>query len=128
MIRRSCVCASEGRTLCAVCALSSWCKSRRQEARLFSTSRSEFGRCLRKWAQAAGLPDAAHYGSHAFRRGMAQDIIKSGGSLATLMRAGQWSSGAYRVYLQNHVLEEDAIAQLLIDHSDDEACDVHAGP
>jgi hypothetical protein len=52
---------------------------------------------------------------------MAQDIIKGGGNLATLMRAGQWSSGAYKVYLQNHALDEDAVTSLIINHSDDES-------
>lgn len=82
---------------------------------------AQFSRSLRKFAGMASLPDADKYGSHAFRRGMAQDIVRAGGNLATLMRAGQWNSEAYRVYLQNHVLKADAIAQLLIDHSDDES-------
>ena len=115
------MCASEGKILCAVCGLGVRCKDLRLDDRVFDISASRFSRSLREFAGMVDLPDAVRYGSHAFRRGMAQDIIKAGGNLATLMRAGQSNSGAYRVYLQNHVLEEDAIAQLLIDHSDDEA-------
>jgi len=51
---------------------------------------------------------------------MAQDILKAGGSLATLLRAGQWRSSAFRVYLQESAVDEAAVARLIIDHSDDE--------
>ena len=121
IIRRSCVCTSEGKLLCAVCALIGWCRDLGAGDQLFDSTKYQFSHSLQFFAAVAGLPNAEMYGSHALRRGMAQDIMKAGGSLATQMRAGQWSSGAYRAYLQNHVLEEDAIAQLLIDHSDDEA-------
>ena len=81
----------------------------------------QFLTTLKRIATECEIPNASRMGSHAFRRGMAQDIIKGGGNLATLMRAGQWSSGAYKVYLQNHALDEDAVASLIIHHSDDEA-------
>ncbi len=80
-------------------------------------------RYLRSDASDLGMPDAMRLGSHAFRRGMARDIVdivKCGGSLATLLRAGQWRSQSFMVYLQEHTLDEFAVARLMIDHSDDE--------
>ena len=51
---------------------------------------------------------------------MAQDIIDAGGSLATLLRAGEWRSNAFAVYLRDHQVEERAISELVIQHSDSE--------
>ena len=105
--------------MCGVCALRRWTRSR-PEGKLFDISAASFIKHMRKDGMELGLLDAAKLGSHAWRRGMAQDIIKAGGSLATLLRAGQWRSGAFRVYLQEQALDEEAVARLVIDHSDDE--------
>ena len=51
---------------------------------------------------------------------MAQDLVNAGGSLATLLRAGQWKSSAFRVYLSEQSVDELAVSKLIIDHSDDE--------
>ena len=123
VIHRRCVCATEGRTLCAVCALKLWIDRFRGQhpAKLFRVSAKSFVKYMRRDAARCGLTGAALLGSHAWRRGMAQDIVNAGGSLATLLRAGQWRSSAFRVYLQQQALDEDAVAKLVIDHSDDEA-------
>ena len=76
---------------------------------------------MRRDAADAGVSEPARLGSHALRRGMARDIVQAGGSLATLLRAGQWRSRAFMVYLQEQTLDEEAVTRLLIDHSDDEA-------
>ena len=49
---------------------------------------------------------------------MARDIVDAGGSLATLMLAGDWKSAAFARYLRHNQVEERAVADLLIDHSD----------
>ena len=71
-------------------------------------------------AERCGFDHAAALGTHAIRRGMAWDIIDAGGSLAVLLRAGDWRSAAYVQYLREHQVEESAASQLLIDHSDSE--------
>ena len=55
---------------------------------------------------------------------MAQDIIDAGGSLATLLRAGEWRSSAFLKYLRDCQPEEAAISQVVINLSDseDELC------
>ena len=121
-LRRHCVCKSEGRSLCGVCDLRSWLQRSQDHRRhqIFTRSYARFMRYLRSDASDIGMPDAMRLGSHAFRRGMARDIVKCGGSLATLLRAGQWRSRSFMVYLQEHTLDELAVARLMIDHSDDE--------
>ena len=122
VLSRPCVCNSAGRTLCGVCALSQWVKNfpTGYTGRAFSISSAQFLRRMRRDASAVGVCMANRLGSHAWRRGMAQDIVTSGGSLATLLRAGQWRSRSFMVYLQEQTLNEQAVAQLIIDHSEDE--------
>ena len=52
--------------------------------------------------------------SHAFGRGMAQDILDKGGSLAVLLRAGDWSSSAYLRYVRTAQPQGSAVAQAVI--------------
>ena len=122
VIHRTRVCLAEGRSLCGVCALRHWIEGlgRSFQGPLFKISTSRFVKTMRKDALELDVEGASALGSHAWRRGMAQDIIKAGGSLATLLRAGQWRSGAFRAYLQDNVLDEDAISKLVIEHSEDE--------
>lgn len=120
VLKRTCVCTNEGRALCAVCALKDYAAGSRRTGRLFDVSYNSFLRYLRKDILNAGIDDSHSYGTRAFRRGMARDIIAAGGSLATLLMAGQWSSSAYRAYLQTSSIDEDAIANLVIDASDEE--------
>ena len=85
---------------------------------IFTKTASDFIRQLREDARTVGLPQFDQLGSHAFRRGMARDIVDGGGSLATLLRAGEWRSAAFVAYLKEHHAEDNAISQLVVDHSD----------
>ena len=51
---------------------------------------------------------------------MAQDIIDAGGSLAVLLRAGEWRSSAFLKYLRESQPEEAAVSQVVINLSDSE--------
>ena len=51
---------------------------------------------------------------------MAQDIIDAGGSLAVLMRAGEWKSRAFLNYLREAQPQETAVARAVINLSDSE--------
>ena len=75
---------------------------------------------VRLYAASASVPDAAHLTSHAFRRGMARDIIAQGGSVAALMRAGGWQSKAFLKYLRDSHIEDQAVSQMLVDVSESE--------
>jgi hypothetical protein len=120
LIHRSCVCRNEGVSLCAVCSLQAWMERNPSDNNIFNISTHTFLKYFRRDLAEAGIANPERYGSHAFRRGMARDIILAGGTLGTLLAAGQWSSGAYKAYLQSQAVDEHAVAKLLIDHSDDE--------
>ena len=89
-------------------------------ANLFDRSPSAFVSDLRRYAAAVGLPDHERLGSHAFRRGMARDILDAGGSLAALLKAGDWRSAAFIAYLRENQAEETAVSRLVVDHLDPE--------
>ena len=49
---------------------------------------------------------------------MARHIVDAGGSLATLLLAGEWRSAAFAAYLREHHAEVSAVSELVINHSD----------
>ena len=72
----------------------------------------------RSYAHDVGLASA---GTHAFRRGMAQDMAAQGCQLWEILRAGGWKSAKFMTYMDEHELETGACTQLIVDHSDSEA-------
>ena len=95
-------------------------KQRRDTGKLFSLTAKVFLRRIREYAAEAGISNAAKLGTHGFRRGMAQDIVDQGGSLADLLKAGHWHSKAFFAYLRESQTEDNAIAQMIVDLSDSE--------
>ena len=75
---------------------------------------------MKEYALVLGLEGAARASSHGFRRGMAQDIVDAGGSLATLLKAGVWCSSAYVQYLRENQSVDVAASMALIHLSDTE--------
>ena len=75
---------------------------------------------IREFAAAAKFPQAAQVGTHSFRRGLAQDIVDKGVSLATLLNAGGWTSTAFQVYLREEQIEDTVVGQFLVDMSESE--------
>ena len=75
---------------------------------------------MRRVAEEVGIENHSKIGTHAFRRGMAQDIIDAGGSLSVLLRAGEWNSSAFLRYLRQSQPQETAVAQAVINLSDSE--------
>lgn len=121
-LRRECCCKSSGKRLCAFHWLQVCVETARHDGRnnLFRKTSAQFVRKLRADASSLVLERAQELGSHALRRGMARDIIDCGGSLATLLRAGAWSSSAFAAYLKEHQVEDCSVARLVVDHSDSE--------
>ena len=89
--------------------------------RVFRVSKHYFARRIKELARDAGFEMHARFGTHAFHRGMAQEVIDLGGSLATLMEAGGWTSSVYRVYLLGAQIEDLAVARAIVQLSDSEA-------
>ena len=117
---RQCCCSSSTRRMCAVHWIGRIREHVSESGRMFSLSSREFLSTVRRLALELGVPHHAQIGTHAFRRGMAQDIIDAGGSLSVLLRAGQWNSNAFLRYLREAQPQEAAVAQTVINLSDSE--------
>ena len=122
VLTRTCVCRTSGPKLCAVHWLLRM-RSRPQPSNgnIFTTSSSQFASKIKEYSVELNFPMGMRMSSHAFRRGMAQEIIDHGGSLAVLLRAGDWSSSAFLSYLRHSQPEDAAAAQTIIMMSDSEA-------
>ena len=78
---------------------------------------------LRLMLSNLGVPDAASYGTQDFRRGHAEDLRKSGCSLAEILRAGQWKSAAFTKYIDEADLEKDVAFAVAVESDDEEWVD-----
>ena len=79
-------------------------------ARLFpSLTKGSLNRSLRVWLKEKGFADYATCSTHALRRGGADEVLKSDGDLATLLKAGGWSSAAFRAYISTEAKEDEAM-------------------
>ena len=68
-----------------------------------------------------GMEEASAYVAHDLRRGHADDILRRGGTLIEILRAGDWRSASFLTYLNKHRLERDAtMAAHIVDSSDEE--------
>ena len=88
--------------------------------RVFGLTKSGFARKVKDLAEVTGVQDARRCGTHALRRGMAQDILDMGGSLPALLHAGDWSSSAYLKYLRSSQTDDVAVARAAMFFSDSE--------
>ena len=117
-LTRECCCMSSGERVCAVHWLHRLRCSSEGNGRVFSITKHYFARQIKELARQVGITEHARFGTHAFRRGMARDIVDHGGSLATLMEAGGWTSAAYKAYLRNAQVEDVSVTNTLIMLSD----------
>ena len=63
---------------------------------------------------ALGVARAQHYRLHDFRRGQAQDLADAGMPLATILKAGDWRSAAFALYLDLPGIEAKAVVQTVM--------------
>lgn len=115
LLKRGCVCATSGLHLCPAHLLSKL-RGKHRSGALFSIKKAAFITMLRDLARQVG-----HLKLLSLKRmpsgDMAQDILYEGGSLATPMQAGGWTSSAYQLYLRSQQLQEIAVGQFLIEVS-----------
>ena len=111
VLMRPCLCASGGlfpSSLCPVHIL--WgCILRTTSPwdLLFpALTNANINRILKAAFTRAGAVGGQRFSAHCFRRGAANELLRSGPSLAAIMKAGGWTSGGYRVYLDLHAEEE----------------------
>ena len=72
---------------------------------------------LKACASVASLPKPASWGTHAFRRGWADDVLKVGGPGA-LFFSGGWRGVAAFGYAQARTRNAMLAAEFCVDHSD----------
>jgi len=118
VLTRACTCRSS-QVMCPVHALVRWMSAtgkERQVGRLFPKAcYSSFSRGMSFLLEKIGFPQAADFSSHGFRRGMAQEILRRGGSLADVLAAGGWRSPAFLLYLDRNEVDEAAILDFLLE-------------
>ena len=97
--------------MCGVHWLHRLRETRTDNGRVFDISSAMFLKRVRELAEQMKIDGARQMGTHAFRRGMAQDIVSAGGSLAVLLKAGDWHSKAFFKYLRESQPQDEAVAQ-----------------
>ena len=78
---------------------------------------SALTRRFRDYCLELGLPAC---GRHAFRRGAANDKVRAGMLLGTVLHAGDWRSGAFLRYISRESLDTHAALNAMLSLSDSE--------
>jgi integrase len=122
-LRRSCICKDAPDVLCGSCALAAQVRhhsssGRGPRDRIFGLDPAQCLRLLRDICSRLGLPSPSW---HAFRRGMASDMLASGSSLSAILRAGGWRSAAFLRYLRSQDLDEREALDFTLAISDPES-------
>ena len=78
---------------------------------------------LKRILEQLGIPGAAKFGTHDFRRGHAEDLRKSGSSLAEILNAGQWQSASFMKYIEEVGLERDVAYLCAISEEEEQFVD-----
>ena len=122
-IWRKCVCVAQGKRLCGVCVLHRrW--RRAGEALFPEVVYDDTLAFVKLGAAALRFPRAAQWGTHAFRRGRADEVLRTQGP-AALMTLGGWRGVAAFAYASARTRSEVVAAEEMIARSDSsEACDM----
>jgi hypothetical protein len=113
---RKCICTMQGKRLCGVCILRRRCEL--QSEQLFAgITYSEGLGLLKAAASQLRFSDALDWGTHAFRRGWADEALKHGGPTA-LFYSGGWRGIAAFSYASAKSRGALAAAEWLVEFSD----------
>ena len=112
---RRCICHLQGRLLCGVCTLLSL--GEEGPAPFAGVQYADALAVLKLAASALQLPSAPAWGTHAFRRGFADEALQHGGPTA-LFFSGGWKGVAAFGYVSAQSRGALAAAEWLVDHSD----------
>ena len=113
---RNCVCTGGRKEV--LCPLHSFwefiqANIQRGEPLFPDISKSAVNKVLKKKLSLLNFESAKRFSSHAFRRGAAMEIQGSGSSMGQIMRAGGWSSSAFKVYLSLDKAEGEEVDRIL---------------
>jgi hypothetical protein len=116
VVTRRCICALQGRQLCGVCVLHRRWNAGRIFPEVCYTSSLGF---LKAAVAIGGLANPNTWGTHAFRRGRADEALQAGGPGA-LFYSGGWRGVAAFGYAQAKTRGAIAAAEWLVDFSESE--------
>lgn len=66
---------------------------------------------LKQLLELVGVDDASEFRTHDLRRGHAEDLRLNGATLAEILRAGDWRSPAFLLYLNQSQLDLDRVVE-----------------
>ena len=114
-VSRRCICKLQGKTLCGTCVL----KRRLVDSCVpfANISYNESLACLKLAAQALGFAEARSWGTHAFRRGWATEVVQANGP-AALFYSGGWRGATAFAYASAKARGSLAEAEFLIEFSE----------
>ena len=119
VVTRRCICALQSRQLCGVCVL----QRRAGRGRLFpGLSYRAALATLKAAALALGFERAAEWGTHAFRRGWADECLAAGG-VPALFHSGGWRGVAAFGYASAASRDAMTAAEWPVEFSDSSASD-----
>ena len=114
-VTRKCLCTDTRLDLCGVCALR---EATQENAVPFAhITYAEALAFLKAGATALAFPESQHWGTHAFRRGFANDALLAGGPSA-LFWSGGWKGVAAFGYATAQARGDLAAAHWLTEHSE----------
>ena len=130
ILRRPCFChlsAKKAASICPVHVFWQWIRCRVDPGAFIfgSINQGNFNRVLKTVLAQLGIPEAARYSSHAFRRGTTQELKESGSPWTVVASSGIWHSPCFRGYLDMSRDVELGVQQLFdVDFDSDSGDDV----
>jgi len=117
VVSRRCICALQSRQLCGVCVL----RGRVQAGRVFPALEYRHALAqLKVAALALGFERAGEWGTHAFRRGWADECLAAGG-VPALFHSGGWRGVAAFGYASAASRDAATAAEWLVEFSESSA-------
>ena len=77
-------------------------------------------RDLKRRLRCPKVKAADAYWLHDLRCGHAQDMVDNGGRLCEILKAGEWSSPAFKAYLDLDAVEQAVLVEAYLDESEEE--------
>ena len=120
-LRRACVCATRGRSMCAVHRMQAHLAAKQVAAPLWSFTPASALHTLKRLLVLVKEPQSAAFTLKAFRAGRATQLAAQGKSLGTILQAGEWRSSAFLSYVDTDAVDSSQLLSQTLALSDDES-------
>jgi len=115
-VTRHCSCHDVPDLFCFYHTVKTQVRGKQPRQPIWNFNLSQLITFFKKALLACGLPENS--GLHAFRRGMATDLVASGSPLSFILHAGGWRSSAFMRYITASGLDEREAVDFTIAESD----------